>query len=108
MAVEKWNEAGRTWEVDYGWLDEEQIAKCARADEGDTLRSPVPTQMVSNGEYMPALQTNRQKKVEARIKEPAESASSGLGPRYHAKAKALSAGLSVSLGLVHATCSRVC
>jgi uncharacterized protein len=78
MAAGKWNETGRIWEVDTGWLDEEQIAQCARADENDTLRSPVPTQMVSNGEYMPAPQTSQQKKVEARIKELAESASGKL------------------------------
>jgi hypothetical protein len=53
MAGKKWNEEGRIWEADHGLLDEEQIAQCARADEAETFRSPIPTQMVSNGEYMP-------------------------------------------------------
>src|SRR5213079_1291912 len=79
MAVEKWNEEGRIWEPDHGLLNEEQIAQCARADEAETFRSPVPTQMVSNGEYMPVPQTKKQKQMEKRIKELAESASKKLG-----------------------------
>src|SRR5207247_7407284 len=79
MAVEKWNEEGRIWEPDHGLLNEEQIAQCARADEAETFRSPVPTQMVSNGEYMPVPQTKSQKQMEERIKELAESASKKLG-----------------------------
>ena len=35
MAARQWNETGRVWEEDHGLLDEEQIAKCVRADEGD-------------------------------------------------------------------------
>src|SRR6059036_2012961 len=79
MAQEKWNEEGRVWEEDHGLLDEEQIAQCARADEAETFRSPIPTQMVSNGEYMPVPQTQKQKQMEERIKELAESASRKLG-----------------------------
>jgi hypothetical protein len=79
MSAEKWNEEGKTWEPDHGLLDEEQVAKCARADEEDPFRSPIPTRMVSNGEYMPALQTPQQKRVEARIQELSESASKKLG-----------------------------
>jgi len=79
MSVEKWNEEGRTWEDDHGWLDEEQISRCAKAEEADTLGSPVPTRMVSNGEYMPVPQTGQQQKVEARIAELADSASRKLG-----------------------------
>jgi predicted TIM-barrel fold metal-dependent hydrolase len=75
----KWHEEGRLWEADHGLLDEEQIAKCARADEGDPFPSPVPTRMVSNGEYMPAPQTEKQKRVEARIQELSEHASRKLG-----------------------------
>src|SRR5205823_1003175 len=41
--------------------------------------SPVPTRMVSNGEYMPVPQTDQQKKVEARLDELAETASRKLG-----------------------------
>ena len=56
----------------------DQIAKCARADEGDLFPSPVPTRMISNGEYMPALQTDKQAQVEARIADLSESASRKL------------------------------
>src|SRR4051794_35392497 len=78
MAVRKWNEKGRVWEPDHGLLDDDQVAKCARADEGDLFPSPVPTRMISNGEYMPALQTGKQAQVESRIAELAASASSKL------------------------------
>jgi hypothetical protein len=61
------------------WLSEEQLAQCAKADEADLYPSPVPTQMVSNGEYMPHPQTEQQKRVEARIKELTETASKKLG-----------------------------
>jgi hypothetical protein len=79
MSVQKWNEDGRVWEPDHGLLDEEQIAQCARADEGDLFPSPVPTQMISNGEYMPVGQTEKQQRVESRIQELAETASKKLG-----------------------------
>jgi len=79
MSREKWNETGRAWEEDHTWLDEAQQAKCARADESEMFQSPIPTQMVSNGEYMPVTQTIQQKHVEHRIKELSESASKKLG-----------------------------
>lgn len=75
----KWDEEGKTWEADHGLLDDEQVELCARADEAEPFKSPVPTQMVSNGEYMPIPQTKQQQQVEARIKELAESASKKLG-----------------------------
>ncbi len=61
------------------WLSEAQLARCARADEADPQRLPIPTRMVSNGEYMPFPQTEKQKRVEARIQELADSASKRLG-----------------------------
>ncbi|MCZ6768481.1 MAG: hypothetical protein O7D93_04460, partial [Acidobacteria bacterium] len=61
------------------WLSDEQLAQCARADEAETFPSPVPTRIVSNGEYMPQPQTVQQKRVEARIEELADSASKKLG-----------------------------
>ncbi len=61
------------------WFSEEQLAKVAPADEVDELRSPIPTQMVSNGEYMPEPQTEQQKRVEARLKELADTAAKKLG-----------------------------
>ena len=60
------------------WLSERQLAKCSPA-EVDQFGSPVPTRMVSNGEYMPIAQTEKQKRVEARILELADSASKRLG-----------------------------
>ncbi|MES1258315.1 MAG: amidohydrolase family protein [Acidobacteriota bacterium] len=78
MTLGKWNETGRIWEEDNGWLDEEQLAVCERANESGMFRAPVPTRMVSNGEYMPVAQTNEQKRVEARIGELADTASRKL------------------------------
>ena len=60
------------------WLSDEQLAKCAPA-ETEEFQSPVPTRMVSNGEYMPIPQTEKQQRVEARIKELSDSASKKLG-----------------------------
>ncbi|MBI4661449.1 MAG: amidohydrolase family protein [Verrucomicrobia bacterium] len=79
MASEKWNESGRVWEEDHGLLDAEQVAQCARADVSEPLRSPIPTRMISNGEYMPVPQTEKQKRVEARIEELSDQASRKLG-----------------------------
>src|SRR5207245_10800856 len=101
MAAKKWNEEGRIWEADHGLLDEEQIAQCARADEAETFRSPVPTQMVSNGEYMPVPQTKSQKQMEERIKELAESERMEMGV-YRSHCLAGSRGLAAAdLALSH-------
>src|SRR2546425_9800834 len=61
------------------WLSERQLAGLTRADEADELRSPIPTQVVSNGEYFPLAQTLQQRQVEARIAELAGEASRRLG-----------------------------
>src|SRR5438093_11677809 len=79
MSLGKWNESGRVWEEDHGLLDAEQVSKCARADVAEPLCSPVPTRMISNGEYMPVPQTDQQKRVEARLTELADEASQKLG-----------------------------
>jgi hypothetical protein len=79
MSKERWNEVGRIWEDDHAWLDDEQRAKCARSHEAGSFQSPIPTQMISNGEYMPAPQSRKQKQVEERIKELTEAASKKLG-----------------------------
>ena len=76
---EKWNEEGKVWEEDHGLLDDEQVAQCARADVAEPFRSPIPTRMISNGEYMPVAQTGQQQRVEARIQEMADAASRKLG-----------------------------
>jgi hypothetical protein len=60
------------------WLSDEQLGDCAPA-ETEPFQSPVPTRMISNGEYMPHPQTRQQQHVEFRIKELAETASKKLG-----------------------------
>ena len=65
--------------TDDTWLSDAQLARCARADEVDTFPSPIPAQLVSNGEYMPIRQTERQQRVEARTKELAAGAAKKLG-----------------------------
>jgi predicted TIM-barrel fold metal-dependent hydrolase len=75
----KWHEEGRQWDDDHGLLDDEQLATCARAYENEPFPSPIPTRMISNGEYMPVPQTDHQKRVEARVQELSEQASRKLG-----------------------------
>ena len=52
-------------------MSDDEMKRVEPADEV-AFRSPVPTQMVSNGEYNPLPQTNDQKKVEGLIKELAD------------------------------------
>src|SRR2546422_10918231 len=61
------------------WLSDEQLAQCAPADMTDVNGMPIPTQIVSNGEYMPARQTDKQQRVEARTPELAARAAKKLG-----------------------------
>src|SRR5881396_1034330 len=60
------------------WLSDEQLERCAPA-ETEPFQSPVPTRMISNGEYMPFPQTAKQRQVESRVKELAGKASKKLG-----------------------------
>jgi len=60
------------------WLSDDQLRRCDPA-EADPFQAPVPTRMVSNGEYMPHPQTLQQKQVEARVKEIADKAAKKLG-----------------------------
>jgi predicted TIM-barrel fold metal-dependent hydrolase len=53
------------------WLTEKERKQTEHAEEA-AFASPVPTQIVSNGEYNPLPQTEKQKQVEARIKELAD------------------------------------
>ena len=48
-------------------------------DDSEDLRSPIPTQVVSNEEYLPRPQTTDQKKVEAIIHEMAEKYGKKVG-----------------------------
>ncbi|MFN6100542.1 MAG: hypothetical protein ACK423_02195, partial [Burkholderiales bacterium] len=52
-------------------MTEREFEECLHADEA-AFRSPIPTQIVSNGEYNPMPQTEKQKKVEFLIKEIAD------------------------------------
>ncbi len=79
MSKSSWNETGRTWLDDHGMLDDSQVEQCARADAAGLYRSPIPTRMISNGEYMPIAQTMQQKEVEFRLKELVDAASKKLG-----------------------------
>ena len=60
------------------WLSDEQLDQVAPA-ENEPFQGPIPTRMISNGEYMPHPQTEKQKHVEQRIKELADRASKKLG-----------------------------
>src|ERR1700745_990900 len=60
------------------WLSDEQLGQCSPA-ESEPFQSPVPTRMISNGEYMPHPQTKQQQHVEYRIKELANNAAKKLG-----------------------------
>ncbi len=60
------------------WLSDEQMRHVAPAED-EPFQSPVPTRMVSNGEYMPHPQTEQQKHVEYRIGELADEAAKRLG-----------------------------
>ena len=54
------------------YLSDEELKRTSPAEIG-SFRSPVPTQIVSNGEYNPLPQTARQRQVEGLIKEYAET-----------------------------------
>jgi hypothetical protein len=60
------------------WFNARQLQHLAPAETA-AFRSPVPTQMVSNGEYMPLPQTRQQREVEERIKAKADLLGRKLG-----------------------------
>ena len=59
------------------FLSHEELQRTAPAETA--FASPVPTQIVSNGEYNPLPQTREQAKVEARIKDLADRLAPGHG-----------------------------
>jgi predicted TIM-barrel fold metal-dependent hydrolase len=59
------------------YLSDEELARTVPAEIG-SFQSPVPTQIVSNGEFNPLPQTREQQRVEARIKDMAD----GLAGRH--------------------------
>src|SRR4030081_4052620 len=73
---------GNPWPLDHqpctGWrsamahyLSDEELTRTAPAETA-AFASPVPTQIVSNGEFNPLPQSREQERVEARIKDLAE------------------------------------
>jgi len=64
---------------DDSWFSKEQLSELAPADHADLVHSPIPTQMVSNGEYMPIVQTDKQKEVELRLAALSARAAKQLG-----------------------------
>jgi len=60
------------------WFTKSQISKCERANLS-TNRTPLPSRVVSNGEYMPVLQTAEQEQVERKIVRMADENSKRLG-----------------------------
>src|ERR1700741_197856 len=55
-------------EGDMKFLSDEQLSELLPA-ETSSFPSPVPTQIVSSDEYMPVPQTEKQREIEARLKE---------------------------------------
>src|SRR5260370_17883343 len=78
-----WKETGGSWQEDHTLLSDEQLGKCGRAYEVEDP-SPIPTRLISNGEYMPVPQSQAQKRVAIEIETLAETASKKLGisPRH--------------------------
>jgi len=77
-----WDETTGRHIPDDHLLDDEEIARCERADRlgaGAAAPMPIPTQLVSNGEYPPLPQTTHQQRVEARVNILADLAAKKLG-----------------------------
>ena len=80
--MSRWDETTGQKIPDDHLLTDDQIARCERADtlgDGAAPLMPVPTQMVSNGEYPPLPQTLNQQRVEARVNDLADVAARKLG-----------------------------
>src|SRR4029078_5560338 len=60
-----------------GWLSDRELTEVRGAE--NAYPSPVPTQIVSNGEYNPLPQTENQRKVEGLISEYADKYSKHQG-----------------------------
>ena len=61
-----------------GFLSSRELARTKPAERA-AFRSPVPTRMISNGEFNPLPQTPEQRRFEARLKELADGAAKKLG-----------------------------
>lgn len=60
------------------FLTQEDLQTLLNAEE-HAFPSPIPTQMISNGEFAPVPQTDEQRSVEARIRELADTLGKRLG-----------------------------
>jgi hypothetical protein len=60
------------------FLSERELGELT-APDSTAFPSPVPLQMVSNGEFNPLPQTEQQRKVEGRLKELADEHGPGSG-----------------------------
>ena len=60
------------------WLTQKDLQQTEPAEIA-AFRSPIPTQMISNGEFLPALQTVEQRQVEEQIKSLADVHGRKLG-----------------------------
>src|SRR5712692_4556842 len=72
-----WSLRGRRRRAMPHYLSDDELKRTAPAEVA-AYRGPVPTQIVSNGEYNPLPQTQEQRRVEARVKELAGT----LAPRH--------------------------
>src|SRR2546422_6876141 len=77
------------------YLSDEELRRTAPAEVA-SFKSPVPTQIVSNGEFNPLPQTREQQRVEARIKELADD----LGRRHGMRSEEHTSELQSRLHLV--------
>ena len=65
---------------DHPEMTPQEMARCRPAAQVDGIELPIPTHLVSNGEYFPPfLQTRRQQQVEARVLEALDRVPKRLG-----------------------------
>jgi len=83
------------------WLSKEELKHLAPAEKAP--ESPVPTRIVSNGEFNPLPQTDQQKRVEARIAElgDAHAKQAGMGRRQFLKTASGMAAAFVAMNEVY-------
>jgi uncharacterized protein len=80
--MSRWDETTGQKIPDDHLLSDDEIARCERADTLDAGAAPlmpIPTQLVSNGEYPPQPQTQNQRRVESRVNDLADIAAKKLG-----------------------------
>ena len=85
-----------------GFLTDDDLNQLQPADEV-MFPSPIPTQVVSSDEFWPMPQTEKQKAVEARIKEMADEigAKQGLGRRRFLQTASGMAAAFLAMNEVH-------